>query len=286
MGNRSSADRTEPLFGPALRALSDSGEAYLGPIGFQRYCKEHGRTGVSTAAAISVDLYEDLAPELRAASTMVLRLGAVPGRAGTSFALVKAENLATEFFISDVPMRGAPVVRLAAAANAGRFAPLRIFPNASEYSLLGVGLSAGAFSVALGLDDEEHAHLPISGHFTATFSVGVGHGIALQHGAGQVEVDATFVGHRDGKPTLFVIETKRGPPRGALAKHKLAYPILAMAPRLDPHIAIVPVYCRTWLDDDTAHFVVMECSYGDPRERPVPITELAASRCTHVTVPL
>lgn len=278
--------RSRPIFEEALRILGESSSGTFGPEGFQDYCKRMGLHGVNTAAAISVDLFEELAPELRSAGAMVLRLGSHPPKNGTSFALVKASDLRRDFFLDDALMSRAIPVALAPPSDSRRFAALRMFPAASEYSLLAVGLNTGVFAHALMLEGDGHLHLPISGHFAASFNVCARPGLYFDHLAGQVEVDTTFVAYRKGKPALFVVEAKRGAPRLGLAKHKLVYPMLAIAPKLPSDVAIIPVYIRTWAEPERLHFVVMECSFPDPRERVAAIAELVPVSCTHLVLPV
>jgi len=268
------------IFDVALRELKASPTRSFGPESFKGYCQRVGLQRVDTASTISVDFLERLAPELRDAGVMVLRLGAHEAGGGTSFALVRADNLARDFFLDDAGWDGIEEVSMEPPADPRRFLPLRFFPKASEYSLLAAGLNGGVFSRALNLDDDHHAYLPISGHFTADFDVKIREDLHFAHRNGQVEVDATFVALRGGKPVLFVIETKRDPPKSGLAKHKLVYPILAMAGRNDPEMAIIPVYCRTWITDTAIHYAVMECHLPDSRtERPA-LTDLVPVRLT------
>ena len=83
----------------------------------------------------------------------------------------------------------------------------------------------------------------------------------------------------NGEYTLFVIEGKEGKPSTTLAKHKLAYPVMALASegRIPEYVNIVPAYVRAWQDvkNNSIHFCVatfdMNCN---PRSSPVDLTEV------------
>lgn len=64
----------------------------------------------------------------------------------------------------------------------------------------------------------------------------------VTHRDGQVEIDTLFAERRNGRTALFVIEAKTGTTYSSLAKHKLAYPILAVRDRIPPDVEVVPTY--------------------------------------------
>jgi hypothetical protein len=99
----------------------------------------------------------------------------------------------------------------------------------------------------------------------------------VAHRNGQVEIDTLFTERRDGSTTLFIIEAKTGT-RASLAKHKLVYPVLAVADSVSPDIDIVPVYMRCRQTDETIRFEVAECHLSDPRERLPGVNELSVKR--------
>src|SRR4051794_17804958 len=80
-----------------------------------------------------------------------------------------------------------------------------------------------------------------------------------RHLRGQVQIDALFVGRRDGEELIFVVEAKHGSYPSSLAKHKLVYPVLAIAPQVSKYLRIVPVYVRVARLDGDLHFFVAEC---------------------------
>ncbi|MFC1708088.1 DUF6997 domain-containing protein, partial [Planctomycetota bacterium] len=129
---------------------------------------------------------------------------------------------------------------------------------------------------------------PATGQSTFDFSVRPHAKLDAEwaHQAGQVEIDALLVGRRSGKSVVFVVEAKIGEP-SSLAKHKLVYPALAVAPRVPDGMEIVPVYLRVTATAEGLCFAVAECSLPDPRGgRPPAVSELQPGQMTSILLPL
>jgi hypothetical protein len=107
--------------------------------------------------------------------------------------------------------------------------------------------------------------------------------ISWTHRNGQVQIDAVFVGRRDEVETVFV-EAKHGP-KSSLAKHKLAYPLLAVAPGVSRHLPIVPVYVRVVRIAEDLHFLIAECDMPDPRVEPVALDMVRPHKVSHRVLP-
>jgi hypothetical protein len=91
-----------------------------------------------------------------------------------------------------------------------------------------------------------------------------------------VEIDALFVGRRDGLDHLFVLEAKQS--GAALANHKLLYPIMALAAGVPPDMPIVPVYLRAERQPGGYLFTIAECRCPDPRDGPLALDALEVER--------
>ena len=61
----------------------------------------------------------------------------------------------------------------------------------------------------------------------------------------------------------------------SLSKHKLVYPILAVADNVPNNIPIVPVYLKIHKREAELHYHTVECEYPDPRDSIRSIDELA-----------
>ena len=253
-------------FTAALDELHTSGRPYWGPHNFQDYLKKHGLKA-DTARSISVDAHEDLDRELRERQTMVLRMGNHHGR-GTSFVLVRCDSVRSQFYLEDAAFSRVPAQVKTQHVGAAQLAPFQVLPQFSEYALLSLVIASGALGEALGLENSRI--LPASGHFTADFAVKplAAEPQIFSHQQGQVEVDALFYGVRDGRPLLVVVESKRDGGLRSLAKHKLVYPLLALAPKVDPSIRLLPVYVRLRLQPPSGLGLVveldlMECAFPE-----------------------
>ncbi|WP_263019979.1 DUF6997 domain-containing protein [Natronobiforma cellulositropha] len=268
----------EPIFEPALTTLAASSQRVFGPVSFRDYVSEHGlEAGPRTPRYISVDTVDDLAPELREHGSMVLRMGAAPDGTGTAFVLVDAPGGVSDYFLLDDDLFDEqPTEAVASPVGQDRLLSFTVLPTLSETSLVNLGLASGVLAHALELDTTGALAPPATGRSTFTFDVRP-HGsleTTVTHRSGQVEIDTLFAERRNGEMTLFVIEAKTGS-RASLAKHKLVYPILAIAEHIPAEITITPVYLRCRQADATVTFEVAECQFPDPRGSHPAIDELA-----------
>lgn len=268
------------VFGPALEKLAASEESVFGPTAFRSYVTRHDlEAGPRTPRYISVDALADLAPELREADVMVLRTGSAPDGRGTGFLLVESHDGVEEFFLCDESaFAGASSERLSMADDE-HLESFELLLSRSETSLVNLGLASGALAEALSLDRSGALSPPATGRSTFTFEMRPHTDCAetVTHRNGQVEVDTLFVERRGGERTLFVLEAKTGP-RASLAKHKLVYPVLALAERVPPAVPIVPVSLRCRDGDERVTFEVAECTLPDPRESTPGIDDLEVAR--------
>lgn len=269
------------VFEPALRELVTSDRSVFGPTSFRDYVSGHDLEATPrTPRYISVDSLADLSPELREAGTMVLRMGSAPDGTGTAFALVESPGGVEEYFLHDEAIfADRPVERVRSAVERDRLVSFHLLPSLSETSLVNLGLASGVLAEALDLDTSGALAPPATGRSTFTFDVRPRGDLAetITHRHGQVEIDTLFAERRDGELALFVLEAKTGP-RATLAKHKLVYPLLAVANGVSPEIDLVPVYLRCRQSGETITFEVAECHLPDPRESLSGVDELAVER--------
>jgi len=270
------------IFDAALQEMANASANTYGPIPFQTYLTTHGLRPSGTWQYVSVDSLARLAPELRSAGTMVFRLGSRSGASGTHFALAKYINGWSDFFLIDKDLAALsdPEVFLPRVSTRRMFA-FQLLPRLTETSLVNLALGSGLLQHALGLKDTDEQIIPATGQSTFSFPI-FPHQRAHEpwdHINGQVEIDALFIGQRNGKETLFLVEAKTGLPRESLAKHKLCYPLAALRKTVPNYIDIVPVYLKTWAETDGRHFLVVECSIET--NAPVVISELTPSRTHH-----
>ncbi|AXR82962.1 DUF6997 domain-containing protein [Natrarchaeobaculum sulfurireducens] len=268
------------VFGPALEKLAASDQSVLGPTSFRSYVTRHDlEAGPRTPRYISVDALSDLAPELREADVMVLRTGSAPDGRGTGFLLVESHDGIEEFFLCDESAFDGSSSERLSMADDERLESFELLPSRSETSLVNLGLASGALAEALSLDRPGALSPPATGRSTFTFEMRP-HGQlseTVTHRNGQVEIDTLFVERRGGERTLFVLEAKTGP-RASLAKHKLVYPVLALAERVPPAVSIVPVYLRCRDGGEQVTFAVAECTLPDPRESIPGVNDLEVTR--------
>lgn len=277
----------EEIFKPALDAISDRNLAIFGPTSFQGYLRKYNLPSTSTARSISIDSYERLPSILKKNHTMVLRLGSSLDRKGTQFALVKVKDHLDDFFLIDHEIftnkEGSTFLP---AVNMRQLFAYQVLPAFSETSLVNLGLASGLVSCALGIDKSKTVLAPATGRSTFTFRLRAHSHLqeVLIHNRGQVEIDALFVETRGGKETLFVLEAKKDKD-ASLAKHKLVYPLLAVANHVPKDISIVPVYMKVLRCRDGLHFHVIECEFPDPRRNLRAISDLMAKNHSHLILP-
>jgi len=275
------------IFKPALRQLADKSQGIFGPFSFQDYLKEHGLPASGTAESISIDSYERLPNDLKDNDTMVLRLGESKGT-GTQFCLVKSKGCLGDFFLidNDVFSDKEGSTFLPSASIRQLFA-YQLLPALSESSFVNLGLASGLISFALGLSDQGGLAAPATGRSSFSFKLKAHTSLPdeLEHRNGQVEIDALFVGTRNGKEALFIVEAKSNKSDKSLAKHKLVYPILAIAKDLPKDMPIVPVYVKIVEGPEGLHYHVVECGFPDPRKERRSLNELTAKAHTHLILP-
>lgn len=250
------------VFSRAIERMATTGSAFHAPMSFQAYLTEAGLRAADTARHISVQSLADLNPELREAGIMVFRLGVPPGGKHTHFALARALSGWGDYFVldHDVFAQMSPTLHCSLTDSA----PLQAFsllPKFTETSLVNLAVASGLLAKALSLDSNSLPSVPATGQGTYSFPFTPHSEIPTgewQHIAGQVEIDAVFVGSRAGQKTVFVVEAKAGPP-ASLAKHKLAYPIWALHAALPASVSVVGVYLRSYQIETALHFLVAEC---------------------------
>ncbi|WP_244510225.1 DUF6997 domain-containing protein [Natronobacterium texcoconense] len=225
---------------------------------------------------------DDLTPDLRDAGVMVLRTGSAPEGTGTAFLLVDGPNGVSDFFLQDDEIfEGQATETVPRFVEQEQLLSFTVLPTLSETSLVNLGLASGVLSHALELDTTGALAPPATGRSTFTFDFYPHSGLEspVTHRSGQVEIDTLFAERRDGERILFVIEAKTGQ-RASLAKHKLVYPILAIADGIPSEISIVPVYLRCRQSAGTITFDVAECSIPDPRSHLPGVNDLEVTRST------
>lgn len=269
------------VFEPALADLSRSDRPLYGPTSFRDYVERNDLEATPrTPRYISVDALADLVPELREAGIMVLRSGSALEGTGTAFVLVEGADGVEEFFLRDEVIFGDQAVeRFSSPVDDDQLVSFRSLPRLSETSLVNLALASGLLAVALELDTTGALPPPATGRSTFTFEFRPHSALEepITHRNGQVEIDTLFVERRDGRRTLFVLEAKTGD-RGSLAKHKLVYPVLALAESVPPDVEIVPVYLRCRQQGERVVFDVAECTIADPRESLPGIDDLEVRR--------
>ena len=256
------------IFAPALQKMAETGSAIYGPEPFQEYLANNSGSAAKTAASISVQTVTDLKSELKAAETMVLRLGQAPESTHTQFALVRTFHGWSDYFFVDKEIFSdctpeafvpeTPVVELF---------PFFLLPSFVEMSLVNLAVASGLFGHALGLDSNNLASAPATGQSTYSFRFRPHRELEdqFEHRNGQVEIDALIVGKRNDKPVVFVVEAKSSKDFDSLAKHKLLYAVLAMRSKLPPYMPVVPVYLRVIETQRDLKFYVAECGQVDSK---------------------
>jgi hypothetical protein len=275
-------------FDVALAELKGRQLAFWGPKSFRGYLAAQGISeNNKTAQFISVDSLERLHPSLRANDVMVLRLGA-SDELGTQFGLVKVEGRLADFFLVDSAVFGnAEAETFLPSVDADKLMPFRLLPAMSETGLVNFAFASGLLAHALRLDDEHSMSAQATGASIFTFDVRPHSDldVVVRHKGGQVQVDALFVGRRQGRKTMFVLEAKSSPAHKSLAKHKLVYPVLALADRVSVEMPIVPVYLKVSKVQAGLRFSVAECSFPNPRKALAGINELRAEHSASFVVP-
>lgn len=268
---------TDRVFEPALRSLTLGRWECREFPAFSDYIRTYDLRATDTAPHISVDSLESLSPVLREAETMVLRLGQSQDGRGTRFALVATPGRLRDFFLIDEEIISTdPSTPVRLAVDEEMLLPYSMLPKLTEDMAVSLAFASGLMGHALGLDSPFFTGAPVRGSATYSFAFRPYRGAdPVEHRRGQVEIDALLAGRRDGRPVLFVCEFKMDSSR-SLAKHKLLYPLLAMAPRVPAGKEMVPVYVRVGRHGGRVVYDVVECACLDPREGTVCLTELEA----------
>jgi hypothetical protein len=255
----------------------------FGPCCFQAYRKEHGLGRIDTASAISVDHLSRLSSALRDHDLMVFRLGSRPGTRGTWFALARAVNGYGDYFLfDDAAFSDGSAEVFTPTVPARQLAGYQYLPTLTETSSVNLAIASGLLNAALGLDPDVAPVAPATGASTFDFTVvpHSGLGVEWPHLKGQVEIDAVVTGKRAGRDVVFVIEAKQGDGYRDLAKHKLTYPVSAVASRVPPEVGIVPVYMKIRQVGPKLEFNICECEWPDPRNSVAGVDQLVATRST------
>lgn len=251
------------MFSQVIQEMEQSGQLVSEPRSFKAYIEQQGLGNKRTADYISVQSYAGLHPELKEAGYTVLRLGAPQGNKHTHFALAKVQNDWSDFFLIDEEIfSGKPVETFVPSESAQNLLAFQLLPNLTETSLVNLALASGLLPKALGITTETQT-IPSTGQSTFSFDFKPLHNSStvLGHQNGQVEIDALFVGQRDGKECLFVVEAKSGKKLDSLAKQKLLYPVLAIKQSVPNDMLVIPVYLRTIRKGSAIEFNIAECEF-------------------------
>jgi hypothetical protein len=276
------------FFTPALTIMESTASATYGPEPLKDYMADHfPGASFDTANLISVDDRKRLRSELIGAGAMVLRMGQ-QAKGVTDFALVRPENGISSYFIDDSDLGvTAETTFLSRAAQRDLYVFELLHPYV-ESSMINLAFASGLLSQALELDSVGGLPPPARGASTYTFDVRPHSTIDVlwQHRAGQVEIDALFIGERNKRDVLFIIEAKTASGPRSLAKHKLVYPALALAPLVPADVDIVPVYLKMATSVKGVLASVVECSMPDPRLGTPAIDELKPVRVARLRLPI
>jgi hypothetical protein len=249
-------------------ALAEMGScSTLEPRSFVAYANEVDYPKVKTADAISIQSLRDLAPELKNAGVMVFRLGNTSGMKGTSFALARHTGSWDDYFFQDEGV----FAECKPVAVAGNREGLRIFdilPKSTETSLVNLAVASGILATALQIDSKSEAIVNATAQGTYSFTVRPHQNLnaCWYHNSGQVEIDGAFVAKRDGVETVFVVEAKVSADFESLAKHKVAYPMLAIKASIAEDMPIVGVYLRVLRKPSGLEFFVAECHFSGTQQ--------------------
>lgn len=253
--------------------MESTGSSFHPPMPFQKYLAEAGITAKDTARHISVQSLADLNPDLRAAGIMVFRLGISPNTQYTKFALARALTGWSDYFFLDQDIFAqVSSKRFCSLSDFGALRAFSLLPKFTETSFVNLALASGLLGQALSLDSASLPSAPATGQGTYSFGFSPHAQISSgewQHSAGQVEIDAVFLGTRSGQQLVFVVEAKSGQ-ASSLAKHKLAYPIWALRTTLPTSIPVIGVYLRCYRTENEFHFLVAECDI--PHGAPLSLT--------------
>lgn len=276
------------IFGPALYEMMQSGLPYWGPRSFKTYLdRNHLTIPRSVAEFISINSYHNLDPVLRSEEVMVFRLGRSSEGTSTQCALVHSPGHLNDFFLFDHEILACCNDRhFHAADDEFELYPFRLLSSLSETALVNYAFASGILKTALGIETRFVTALA-TGALTATFPVRPYSRVDFEatHQSGQIQIDGLFVAEHAGRETMYVIEAKAGTGYNSLSKHKLVYPLNALALGVPPSMELVPVYIRIVKELDFFHFLICECSYPDPRKGIEGIDRLEIKKATRFAIP-
>jgi hypothetical protein len=274
------------IFTAAIHELHLQSRSTFGPIVFQQYLKDNNLPKADTAQKISVDSYEQLDSELKKNDIMVFRLGSSVNGKETQFALAKAPGYLNDFFLIDNQVHVTKPSTYLPRASFRQLYPYQLIATQAETSLVNLAFASGAISYALGLDDEEPI-TPATGSsiFTFSFKPHSSLDAIFDHHKGQVQVDALFIGKRNNQEHIFVLEAKVSQTLKSLSKHKLVYPLLALASKVPVDIPIIPIYMKAAIEGDNVIYHITECEFPDPRARMCAINELRPNKHSALILP-
>ena len=265
------------------KAISLLENGYYGPRSLREYLKENfspddpiHRTQAPTL--ISIDAIEALPRYLQDRNIMILRLGSPKGQRGTNFILISVGDVRHDYFLIDEEVFDenradvfTPTVGLS------HLMPYFSIGKLSETGLVNLAFTSGLLSRSLGLDTHGWLPAPARTQAKMTFSF-LPHSSLCQkselHDGGQVDIDAVFIGKREGIDVLFVIEAKANKQYRSLAKHKLVYPSLGISESIPEGIPIVPVYMKIDEESKAYRYSILECELPDPRKELLGIDQL------------
>lgn len=255
------------IFQSKIDEMENSKLQYSKPQCFAEYLKKNNLPPKNTASSISVQSLSKLDPTLRKNGYMVFRLGSRPNVKGTFFGLAKLERIedwSEYFLLDDLIFKDVKSEVFVPDVSVRQLFAFNLLSSLTENSLINLAISSGLMASALSTETSESLAAPASaqGHFSFDFKPNPNAPNIWKHNQGQVEIDALFVGRRQGKEVLFVIEAKTSRKFDSLAKYKLVYPILALSEKVrEYNIDIIPVYLRAIKQDDRReiNFYIAEC---------------------------
>jgi hypothetical protein len=273
------------IFDEAIKEMDRSGLTQSNPRNFLDYCKKFNLKPGRTAEHISIDSLDKLSKELKENQCMVFRLGSISGEKGTRFGLAKTINSWEDYFITDKNVFNKDSIKtFIPNCSHRKLFPFSLMETLTETSLVNLSITSGLLGHALNLDSDELSSAPATGRstFTFNFQPTPKSGKVWSHENGQIEIDSLFVSRRNGEEKLFVIEAKVGTKFSTLAKHKLAYPGMALQKTIPDHLELIPVYLKVIRTEDQKRFIfhVSECRFKQAKQDPIAISDLSPTNNT------
>ena len=268
------------IFDEAIKEMDRSELIQSDPKNFLDYCKQYNIKPGRTAEHISVDSKEKLNKQLLENQCMVFRLGSISGEKGTRFGLAKTFNGWEDYFITDKNVFSENSVKtFIPNCSHRKLFPFSLMETLTETSLVNLSITSGLLGHALNLDSDELSSAPATGRstFTFNFQPTPKSEKVWSHENGQIEIDSLFVSRRNGEEKLFVVEAKVGTKFSTLAKHKLAYPVMALQKTIPDHLELIPVYLKVIRTEDQKRFIfhVAECRFNNAKQNLISISDLS-----------